>query len=298
MIDSHAHLASSPQSYSSISEAIQRAVSAGVERIIDTAIDLDTSQAVLSLHDKYPDIIIPTIGLLPELLVPGSDIYDQTIKSIMNKLKTVFEIGRDKFKAVGECGLDYYWLERSEQLTAKHPACAGRRNRSKGLQEELFRRQVEFAKEVDLPLVIHSRGAEEECLSIVNDQLSKDKFGIKAFFHSFTGGLRTAEAVWEAGHYISFNGIITYSRAEEIREIFKLGWKKYRQQILAETDSPYLVPSNRRNVQGQSFESTVCEPSDVKWVIERMAKLAEVSFEQMDNVTAGNSIRFYNLTRV
>ncbi|MDD3648297.1 MAG: TatD family hydrolase [Candidatus Dojkabacteria bacterium] len=291
MIDAHAHIASSPKSYPSVSELIKRAKDAGVSTIVDAAIDLDTSQAVLKLHKEYPEIIIPTIGLQPELLIPGSDIYDRTIasvdsiKGVLEKVKNQYTKGEGKYKAVGECGLDYYWLEKSEQLTAEQ------RNSSKDLQEALFRRQIEFAGDVRLPLVVHSRGAEAECLSMINDQLPMIK--LRALFHSFTGDLKTAEAVWKSGHYISFNGIITYSRAQDIREIFKFGWERYREQILAETDSPYLIPSNRKKLYGQDDKTS--EPADVRWVVGKMAGLTGISLKEMDSIINKNTIRFYDI---
>ena len=116
--DSHAHIASSPKKYKDTSQVILRPKEAGVIKIIDSAIDIQTSKAVLKLDLRFPDLIIPTLGLHPELLIPGADIYIENldIDSEMKKLKKIYFDNKGKFKAIGECGLDYYWLDRSNQL--------------------------------------------------------------------------------------------------------------------------------------------------------------------------------------
>jgi TatD family hydrolase len=246
-------------------------------------------------------------------------------------LKQIVAENKGVIGAIGECGLDYYWLERGEKRKAKSEI-----QMIKSQQVDLFRKQIELAKRYELPIVVHSRGAEEECLSIINRQsaclagrqaIFNKKTGVnqqKVLFHCYTGDRRIAESIFEAGYYISFNGILTYKNADDIREIFKFGWKNYRNLILAETDAPYLKPRcmvqpkavepTARRVQGgapeptggsfelaggesrvqrRGVEPTVCEPRDVVYVVEKMAEIVGLDTREVAEVTVRNAVEFY-----
>ncbi|MFC1780467.1 TatD family hydrolase, partial [Patescibacteria group bacterium] len=259
--DSHSHIASSPKKYSNIDAVIQRAKDAGLVKIVDCAIDLPTSEEVLKLYRKYPEIIIPIVGLHPELLIPGSDIYSkEDINKWVSELEQLVIGNRDNIKAVGECGLDYYWVDNSEQLTTEQ------KSKIKGLQKKLFVEQIKIAHGEKLPLVVHSRGAEEECLNSLQQIANSEQQ--RVLFHCYTGDMRTAGSVFKAGFHISFNGILTYKNAEDICEIFKYGWENYKHLLLAETDAPYLKP-RVNEVQRKDVEPTMCEPRDVIYVVEK-----------------------------
>ena len=284
--DAHAHLASSPKSYSDISSVITTARTKGVERIVDAAIDLETSVEVLALHSKCPNTVIPTIGIQPEKLVPGSDIYDEkidsskAIESIVKELRVIYEKGEGKYKAIGECGLDYYWLEKDSKISLDSKV------KLQSLQKELFRKQIEFAYSVNLPVIVHSRGAEDECLkTILKSRVVNSN--IKFLFHSFTGTTNTAKKIFEEGYHISFNGIITYPKADDIREIFKIGWGNYRELVLSETDSPYLPPQSKRG--------SICEPKDVIEVVEGMSKVINTDMSIVSNTVFQNALSLYSL---
>src|SRR5690606_27396703 len=135
------------------------------------------------------------------------------------ELKEVFRRGEGAFKAISECGLDYFWIKKLDEAEKK---------RIKELQQTLFRKQIELAQEVQLPIVVHSRGAEKECLEVLKDYMLKK---IKVLFHSFTGGVEIAKEIYKRGYFISFNGILTYKSASEVREMFVLGWKNYKAQL-------------------------------------------------------------------
>lgn len=279
--DSHAHIASSPKKYKNISQIIERAKKVGVFKIVDSAIDINTSKAVLKLHSRFPGLIIPTLGLHPEFLIPGADIYVENfdIDSEIQELKKLYFDNKGKFKAIGECGIDYYWLDRSNQLIQSEKI------KIKKLQRLLFVKQIKFAIEIGLPLVVHSRGAEEECLEAVSRQLLAGS--CKVLFHSLTGDTQVAQKVFEAGYYISFNGIITYPNAESIRGIFKFGWENFKHLILTETDSPYLAPQIKRG--------EICEPADVRSVVEKMAEISDLPLDVIAKRTVVNAKRFYNI---
>ncbi|MBN2015476.1 TatD family hydrolase [Candidatus Dojkabacteria bacterium] len=288
--DSHAHIASSPKKYKDIREVIQRAIEANVVKTVDASVDIETSRAVLKFSSRYPEFIIPTIGLHPELLIPGSDIYKKKadIDGWIKELRQICSDNKESIGAIGECGLDYYWIDKSEQLAANSLQLSSKKkNEIKKLQVTLFEKQIELANESRLPLVVHSRGAEREVLDEINAKLKAEGCRLKALFHCFTGEKRVAKNVFEAGYHISFNGILTYPNAGNIREIFELGWNRYRDQVLAETDAPYCAP---QKIRGQ-----VCEPADVRYVVNKMAEIVSVETSEVAEVTKRNAMEFYNL---
>jgi TatD DNase family protein len=153
------------------------------------------------------------------------------------------------------------------------------------LQIELFKRQVECALRVNLPIVVHSRGAESECFSIISDTIRSGS--IDTLFHCYTGSLEVAKEILQAGYYISFNGILTFKNADLVREVFLFAWKNYPELILSETDAPLLAPEPKRG--------EICEPADVKLVVKKMAEISGVSFEEAAEVTSRNARKFYTL---
>jgi len=291
-IDSHAHIATSKKLLDQVDSIITDAKKQKISYIVDSSHDAETSERALQLSRRYRDILLPTIGIHPEMVTPGSDIYreDFDITEEMKRLKALFHKGKDEFVAVGECGLDFYWIERKSELRSH-------KSELKKIQEEVFRSQVLFAQEVDLPLVVHSRGAESECLRILKLKINnpayakatagKQKLKVKVLFHSYTGSIEIAKKIFEAGYYISFNNIISYPKSDEIRQIFKFGWKKYRGQILSETDAPYLPPQHKRG--------ETCFPSDIRYVVEKMSEISGDSVGTIAKITVENAKNFYSI---
>lgn len=297
--DAHAHIAIYDNKYGDVGKLIQYLKENGLEKVVDCGIDIETSKKVLGLYRDYPKTIIPSIGLQPEVLVPGGDFYDKDfdIDDNVFKLESLLKSNIDVVGAVGECGLDYYWLEKSGQLSAGSSQLTSKQIETiKKRQVVLFEKQIDLGINYKLPLVIHSRGAENECLQIVETKLEAYSYQLKAVLHSFTGTSEVAKKVLKAGHYISFNGILTYSKAEEIRDIFKYAWKNYRNQILFETDSPYLVPSNRSGkTWAHERGERMCVPSYVSYTIEYAAGLLEVEASAVNVVNNKNSSDFFSV---
>ena len=252
LFDSHAHL--SYPSKLSIDEVITNAKVAGVIAIVDVAVDLKTSLITLENHRRYPDYVYPTVGIHPELVVPGSDLFDSNIDEmsldqIFEKLEQIIEQNRDKIVMIGECGIDYYWLEKSD-LSSED------KERSKTTQREMFRRHLVLADKYSLPLTIHSRDSLDDCLEIIN----KSGLNLFGIFHSFTGNLDDATRIFERGFAIGINGIATYKSAQEIRDTVKsiLGHGMhspktlYESGIFLETDAPFLLPRGSRGASNQS----------------------------------------------
>lgn len=290
LIDAHAHVSSSKLS-KKLPELLESFKTNRVGKVVDSAISISNSKECLKLAKKYPDVFRATLGIHPELLVPGSDIFsrDFTEKDIsisIKKLEALYSEGKNIFVAIGECGLDFYWLDKNESIPVRE------KDSIKSRQELLFKEQIKLAIKLKLPIVIHSRGAEEQALGLIkatsDSVLStpKDK-RIAVLFHSFTGSLETAKQILAAGYYISFNGILTYPKATNVHEIFKFAWEKFPSLILSETDCPLLAPQIKR---GQ-----LSDPSDVRYVVSEMAKIASAELSRVETQIYRNTKEFYKL---
>jgi TatD DNase family protein len=261
LFDSHSHFSDINQDKS---ELIKEAVHNNVLNIVDVAVDLKNSLAIYENSLAFKETIIPTAGIHPELLIPGSDIYKKglNILSLEKQLKELSKFIQDKkINIVGECGLDYYWLERSG-LAPNIQA------QIKEIQEYLFEEQVKIAAEHALAMSIHSRAAEDEVLEILEPFV--DDLG-PVVLHSFTGDYESAATALEMELYLGINGIITYKSADTIRKDFKKllrgkGIKSpqdlYKEHFLLETDAPLLIP---RNINFKVRENT---PSLIKYIWE------------------------------
>ena len=278
MIDAHAHISSSDLSKDTEGVVI-RARRNKILKIVDSAIDLQSSKIALKKFLKYPDILIPTIGIHPEIVTPGSDIFQKNFSFDEQEFVQLFEKGKEKYKAVGECGLDYYWLEKNTGLTIE------KKEDAKNKQRELLSFLIDFALKVQLPLVIHSRGAENECFDIIKKQVGDT---VNVLFHCFTGDIKIIQYILENGYFVSFNNILSYPSAGDIRKLLEFGWKHYRHLILTETDAPFLPPQERREQQS--------EPTDVSYVLRKISKITQESEDNVEKITMDNALLFFNLS--
>jgi len=248
LFDSHSHFGMTELPKE---EMVEEAKENGVMKIVDVANDYNSSLSSLHYSEKFPDIILPTLGIHPELVIPGSEMYDSTIdeKRIdveVNKLEELLKSNPSKFLMVGETGIDYYWLEKNLQLSKEEI------EKSKNLQKYLFESQVKLAIEYDLPLTMHARSSYRDCIDIVKKYIPK----VRGVFHSFTGTLEEAKEIKALGFPIGINGIITYKSASDLRDTLIELTKDteitspedlYNIGIYLETDSPFLFPSNVSN---------------------------------------------------
>lgn len=245
LFDSHSHFGITDLSKD---EMVSEALKNGVMKIVDVANDYESSINSLKNFNDFPNVILPTIGIHPELVIPGSEMFnpsmdEKEIDEEVLKLKNLLDSNPSKFIMIGEIGIDYYWLEKSLNLKPEEL------ERSKTLQKYLFESQLKLAVEYNLPLTIHARSSYSDCIEIVKKYIPK----VKGIFHSFTGTLEEAKKIKELGFSIGINGIITYKSAVDLRntliELMK-GIKittqedLYNNGIYLETDSPFLFPSN------------------------------------------------------
>ncbi len=238
LFDSHAHINSKDYD-SDIQEVISRAENAGVLKVIDIAVDLDSSKKSVELSKRFQGKVFSIVGIDPDIILPISELHnpDLKVEAVFNELSTLIESNSEFIIGIGESGVDNYWLKQSDLSVSEQEALIRK-------QIELLDVHVELAKKFDLPLSIHSRGYEQELISYLKGK------GVRGVFHSFTGTYETAKDILNNDFGLGVNGIITFKSAESLREIYRrvLGRKinepidLYSKNVYLETDSPFLSP--------------------------------------------------------
>jgi TatD DNase family protein len=276
LIETHAHL-DDKQFDSDRDEVILRANSFGVEKIINIGAGLGSSQRSVALAEKCENIFC-SIGLHPHYFME----YGEKSFKRIPEFKAL--ASSKKLVAIGEIGLDYFIPDGSLITDAQ-----------KELQKKGFTLQLEFAKELKLPVILHCRGSRPEAPSAYReaDDAYEDVFAIVSEFpelnfvwHSFGGRLIFVEKVLEKENMlISFAGNITYNKPGA--EIFAVIKKIPLERIMLETDCPYLAPVPMRGGRN--------EPLYVKYVAQKIAEVKNVDFEDLAKVTTSTAERFFGL---
>jgi TatD DNase family protein len=253
LADTHTHLYL-PDFDDDRDEMIERAVEAGVIKLLMPNIDVHSVDTMLSAADKHRGICHPMIGLHPTSV---KDDYLQQLE----KLESLYV--ENRFIAVGEVGIDMYW----DVSHLKE-------------QKDAFRRQVQFALDKKLPVVIHSRNSFNELIPILDEFSGTNLQGV---FHAFSGNRQDAEKAIETGFMLGIGGPLTYKNSGLADIVKELGIE----HVILETDSPYLTPAPYRGKRNES--SYIC-------IINR--KLAEITGkteEETAAMTFGNSCRLFNI---
>jgi len=248
MIDTHCHLYDK-KLYNDLDSIILNAKKMNISKMICIGDNLTTSEQSIQLSEKYPNIYA-TIGIHPHEAKNAPENYLDIIKQ-KNK--------HNKVVAIGEIGLDYHY-----NFSAPN------------IQKKIFLEQLELAKTLNLPAVIHCRDSYEDLYEIILK--SKNTAGV---IHCFSGNLEFAHKIIELGYYISFTGMITF--VEELEHIIKNVELKH---ILVETDSPYLAPV--------PYRGKVNQPAYVNKVAEKIADIKNVSIQEVDTVTSNNASLLFN----
>lgn len=254
LIDTHTHL--DDARYNEDREAvINRAREAGVEAFVTIGCDLTTSQAAVALADRFP-FVYASIGVHPhEVKLVRDGWYDEFRRLAKNK----------NVVAYGEIGLDYHYNHSSPKE-----------------QRDRFREQIQVARELTLPMIIHTREAQEDTVTILKEERGSEIGGV---FHCFSGDSWLAEEALDLGFYLSFSGILTFQNAAALREIAK---NTPLDRVLIETDCPYLTPVPYRGKRN--------EPVYVSQVAKQLAALhPELSLDDVQRTTTVNAKRLFKI---
>jgi TatD DNase family protein len=252
LIDSHCHL-DFPDFKDELDGVVARAKDAGVGRMVTISTRVRRQADLLAITDRFPDVFC-SVGTHPHHAHEELDI---------GTAQLVERTRHPKVVAIGEAGLDYHYD-----------------NSPREAQEQGFRAHVAAARETGLPLVIHSREADADMANILREEMAKGAF--PAVLHCFTGGRELAFAGIELGLYVSFTGILTFKKSDELRAIAAA---LPADRILVETDSPYLAPGKYRGKR--------CEPAYVVETAKVLAETRGVSPEEIARQTTENFFRLF-----
>jgi TatD DNase family protein len=252
LIDTHAHL--NFDDFENDREKIIGRCLANDIWIINIGADYETSKKAVEIAEKYEKGVYASAALHPHDVTKEKFDYKKYKELAENK----------KVVAIGECGLDYAFCENDEKIQK--------------LQQKVFIEHLKLAKEVNKPIIIHSRRLFPEILEILKAYYSKLKtFGV---LHCYMGRWSYAEEYLKMGFYISFTGLITYAR--DYDKVIK---NTPLERILIETDAPYLTPEPIRNPENNPRN----EPQYVEYVARKIAEIKEVSFEKVAEQTTKNA---------
>ncbi len=253
LIDTHTHLYL-PEFDSDRDETVNRAVSCGVAKMLMPNIDVGSVNRMISAAARYPGICFPMLGLHP------TSVKEDYILQL-DELELLFT--KHKFIAIGEIGIDLYW----DKTFIKE-------------QIEALRRQIDFALIKELPVVIHSRDSFPEVFSILEEYEGK---GLKGVMHAFTGSKKDAERATDLGLKLGIGGIVTFKNSGLDRVITGTS----PENIILETDSPYLAPVPHRGKRNES--SYICI------INKKLAEIYGMSEEDVARITFANSSKLFNI---
>ncbi|AYO15982.1 TatD family deoxyribonuclease [Vibrio owensii] len=253
MIDTHAHIYAS-EFDNDRDEVVKRALEQGIDKILLPNIDLESIEPMLKTEAAYPEVCRSMMGLHP-CYVDGN--VEQTLKII----RGWFE--KHNFIAVGEIGIDLYW---DKTFRAE--------------QEMAFVTQLSWAKEMNLPVVIHTRDSIEETLTLLRQEQDGSLRGV---FHCFGGSVEEAQAINELGFHLGLGGVSTFKNGgmDKVIPHLDMNW------VILETDCPYLAPVPHRGKRN--------EPAYTSLVAARVAELRGESLEEIDALTTKNAEELFNL---
>ena len=236
---------------------IKRATDAGVSHLITIGTDIEDSRKAIAIAEEHVNIFA-AVGIHPHDVKDISDIdnISETIKKLASNKKVV---------ALGETGLDYHYMHSPAKL-----------------QQEHFRLEINVAKSMGIPVIVHSREAKEDTLQILKEEYTGSTGGV---LHCFSGDMEMAEKAMEMGLYISFSGVITFKNARNILDIVKA---VPLNRILIETDSPFLSPVPHRGRRN--------EPAYVKLVAEKIAEVKDISLEELGSAVMSNASKLFKIT--
>ena len=250
LTDTHCHLG-----YKSLSQDIdqimERARQAGVGRLVTIGACHSEFQTAINIAERF-DNVYCAVGVHP---------HDAENPEEGTTLEELLELARHpKVIAIGEAGLDYFYD-----------------NAEKSVQEEMFRIHIRAAIQSGLPLMIHTREAEDDTIRILSDERRGNEDKLRGVFHCYSSNQKLAEYGQEIDFYFSFSGMLTFKKAENVREIAK---KIPLNRVFVETDAPYLAPEPHRGKP--------CEPAFVLHTAQKLAEVKSIDINELEGVLEKN----------
>jgi TatD DNase family protein len=249
LVDTHCHIYG--ESYKEDLDEVLARAGEDLEFIVNIGYDLNSSQIAVELANKYP-FAYATVGVHPTDISGYSEEVEEKLLELAKNKKVV---------AIGEIGLDYYWMKDPKEVQAIY-----------------FRKQMDLARKLNLPVVIHTRDAMEDTVNILNEY--KD---IRGIMHCFPGSYETAKTLMDR-YYFGVAGVLTFKNNVKTREFVE---KMPLEKLLIETDSPYLTPVPYRGKRN--------EPSYVEFVAKEIANIKGISYEEVVKVTTKNAKIIYGM---
>jgi TatD DNase family protein len=253
LVDSHCHL-DFPEFQPELDAVVDRARAAGLGRMVTISTRVKRHTQVLAIAERFPDVFC-SVGTHPHNAHEELDIGADDLLRIADNPRVV---------AIGEVGLDYHYD-----------------NSPREAQEQGLRAHIDAARRSRLPLVIHSRDADDDMARILEEETGKGAF--PAVLHCFTGGRDLAMRAVALGHYVSFSGILTFKKSEDLRAIAA---ELPADRVLVETDAPFLAPGKFRGKRN--------EPSYVVETAKVLAETRNVGFEDIARQTTENFFRLFS----
>lgn len=253
LIDSHAHL-DDKRFNPDRDMIIENLGNNGIECVVNVGADLESSKSSVELAKKHKDIYA-VVGVHPHSATELNDKVIENLKTLAKEKKVV---------AIGEIGLDFYYD-----------------NSPRDIQRAAFKTQIELAKELDLPIVIHSRDADRETFDILKEAQDGN---LKVLLHCYSSSRELAEEYLKLGFYISLGGPVTFKNARVPKEVAKI---VPLDRLLVETDSPYLTPEPYRGKRN--------EPMFVKQTAQEIAEIKGIELEEVIKATNNNTKMFFNI---
>ncbi|MBI4744072.1 MAG: TatD family hydrolase [Actinobacteria bacterium] len=251
-IDTHAHLDLCSKN-SPIEQIVERAKEKDVNIIIDIGIDLDSCRRTLDNSFRYQNVY-SALGIHPH---EAGSVDAYVLKEIKGLAKN-----NKKVVAIGEIGLDYY-----------------RNLSSRETQQTAFRKQIEMAKELELPIIVHDRDAHSDCLRILKEETAE-----KVVFHCFSGDSNMLKDCIERGYFISIAGPVTFQNADKLKDIAAA---TPLERLMLETDCPFLTP--------HPFRGKPNEPSMIPLIAEKIAEIKKLELLEIAEITTNNAKLFFGV---
>ncbi len=253
LVDSHCHL-DFPDFAPELDAVVARAEAAGVRHMVTISTRVKRFEQILAIAERYPSVTC-SVGTHPH---HADEELDVTAEDLIARTQ------HPKVVAIGEAGLDYHYD-----------------NSPPDAQEQGFRTHIAAARATQLPLVIHTREADEDCARILEDEMGKGPF--PAVLHCYTGGAQLARRAVALGCYIGFTGIVTFKNSAALREIAR---ELPADRFLVETDAPYLAPLPFRGKRN--------EPAYVVKVAEVLAEVRGTTFDDICRQTTDNFFKLFS----